>query len=110
MHSALIRCFKIVVHVNIKRLVINNIGNKYDVNTSKEYCNTLRTILLRLAYVQLMLLIADILVIPCTVNYYECVENRLIILHTLEVVGYFKKQCRIFPQTARSCTQQVNVH
>ena len=66
MHSALFRCFEIVVHVDIKCLV-TNIGGKYDVNTSKEYCNTLRTVLLKLVYVQLMLLIADILVIQCTV-------------------------------------------
>jgi hypothetical protein len=97
------------VLVDIMRLVINNIGNKYDVNKSKEYCNPLSTILLRLVYVQLMLLIADILVIRCTVNYFECVENRLIILPTLEEVGYFKNPCGIFPDTVRSFTQHVNV-
>ena len=43
-----------------------------------------------------MLLIADILVIRCTVNYYECVENRLVILHTLEEVGYFKTHVEFF--------------
>lgn len=65
--------------------------------------------MLRLVYVQLMLLFADILVIQCRVSYYEFVENCLIIFHTLEEVGYFKIQCGIFPHTARSCTQ-VNAH
>lgn len=63
---------------------------------SKEYCNPLSTVLLRLVYVQLMLRIADILVIRCTVNYYECVENRLIILHTLEEVDTLKTNVEFF--------------
>jgi hypothetical protein len=55
-----------------------------NVTTSKEYCNPLSTILLRLVHVHLKLHISDILIFRCTVNYYECVENSLIILHILE--------------------------
>jgi hypothetical protein len=57
-----------------------------------------------------MLVIADISIIRCTVNYHECAENRLVLLHTLEEVGYFRKQYGIFPHTARSFTQQGIVH
>jgi hypothetical protein len=57
---ASLRCFKIVVHVDLKHLVINNIVNKHNVNKSKVYCNPVSTILLRRVYVKLMLFIADV--------------------------------------------------
>ena len=87
--------------------LVGFIIRRYHDARSSECHHPLSTTLLKLVYVQLMLLITDILVFRCTVNYYECIENHLIILHTLEEVGYFKIQCGIFPHTERSCTLQV---